>query len=578
VAGGEPRAAASALERSVPRHHLRLVVYVGAAALDAEARAVAVDDAAFLGGVEYLSGERGARGHRLDPVYGLRKRQLLVFEVCEKLHAEFDRLRARRRLGHSRHHVIDPLNFHTVGPGRRDEGRAVGREAHRPHGQSVEARKTVIEWDAGVRMDVLDVAARAADTGPVCDACLGRLVAERSFGLSNAERGSALRTALALRDDEDYEPVETADCWVCEGRCGEFDAWAERATDAVGDAEFETYNVGTRTPPLIEENEALLREEAGVDADAGEPFKSEYNREVGKRVGRLTDTEVSFDRPDVQFTIDLAEDAVDAKVNSAFVYGRYRKLERDIPQTEWPCRECNGSGRQGADPCDHCGGSGYLYDDSVEEYTAPVVEDVMDGTDATFHGAGREDVDALMLGTGRPFVIEVAEPRRRRVETDRLQSDINAFADGAVEVEGLTLATYDMVERVKEHDASKRYRAEVAFDADVDGDALADAVDRLEGTTVEQYTPNRVDHRRAGLTRERDVYGASAEPDDARHATVEIHGAGGLYIKELISGDEGRTEPSLAGILGVGAEVTALDVVAVEGETEPFEDEAFFRE
>jgi len=50
---------------------------------------------------------------------------------------------------------------------------------------------------------------------------------------------------------------------------------------------------------------------------------------------------------------------------------------------------------------------------------------------------------------------------------------------------------------------------------------------------------------------------------------VEIHGEGGLYIKELISGDEGRTEPSLAGLLGVGAEVTALDVVAVEGEDEP---------
>jgi len=95
-------------------------------------------------------------------------------------------------------------------------------------------------------MDVLEVAARATGTGPVCDACLGRLVADRSFGLSNAERGSALRTSLALRDDEDYEPVETADCWVCEGRCTEFDEWAERAAEAVEDVEFATYNVGTR--------------------------------------------------------------------------------------------------------------------------------------------------------------------------------------------------------------------------------------------------------------------------------------------------------------------------------------------
>jgi tRNA pseudouridine synthase 10 len=427
-------------------------------------------------------------------------------------------------------------------------------------------------------MDVLEVAARATETGPVCDACLGRLVADRSFGLSNADRGSALRTALALRDDEDYESVDTAACWVCEGYCADFDAWAERAAAAVEGIEFATYNVGTRPPPLVEENEALFRADAGLDDDAGEPFKSEFNREVGKRFGRLTGAEVSFDRPDVQFTIDLDEDDLDTKVNSTFVYGRYRKLERDIPQTEWPCRECKGSGRQGPDPCDHCGGSGYLYDDSVEEYTAPIVEDVMDGTEATFHGAGREDVDALMLGTGRPFVIEIEEPRRRRVDVKRLQADINAFADGAVEVEGLRLARYDMVARVKELEATKRYRAEVAFDADVDADALAAAVDELEGATIEQYTPNRVDHRRASLTRKRDVYETSAEFVDDRHATVEIHGAGGLYIKELISGDEGRTEPSLAGLLGVGAEVTALDVLAVEGDEEPFEKSDFFRD
>ncbi len=427
-------------------------------------------------------------------------------------------------------------------------------------------------------MDVLEVAERATATGPVCDACLGRLVADRSFGLSNGERGSALRVSLSLRDDVDHAPVETADCWVCEGYCGAFDAWAERAAEAVENVGFETYNVGTRPPPLVEENETLLREEAGLDADAGEPFKSEFNREVGKRFGRLTGAAVSFDRPDVQFTIDLADDELDAKVNSTFVYGRYRKLERDIPQTEWPCRECHGSGKEGREPCDHCGGSGYLYDDSVEEFTAPIIEDVLDGTAATFHGAGREDVDARMLGTGRPFVIEIEEPRRRRTDVKRLESDINAFADGAVEVEGLRLATYDMVARVKELEASKRYRAEVTFDDDVTAAALDEAVAEIDGATIEQYTPNRVDHRRASLTREREAYEVSAELVDPRRAIVEIHGAGGLYIKELVSSDEGRTEPSLAGLLGVGAEVTSLDVLAVEGEEEPFEREEFFRD
>ncbi|AZH24417.1 tRNA pseudouridine(54/55) synthase Pus10 [Haloplanus aerogenes] len=425
-------------------------------------------------------------------------------------------------------------------------------------------------------MSLLDDARRLAATGPVCDACLGRVFADRSFGLTNAERGRSLRVAAALDDDEPFDPVDIADCWVCEGRCAEFDDWAERAAESVDGVEFATYQVGTRTPPLIEENERLLREEIGADADAGEPFKAEFNREVGKRVGRLTDTEVDFERPDVQFVLDLDADRVETEINSAFVYGRYRKLERDIPQTEWPCRECDGSGRQGSQPCDHCGGSGYLYDRSVEGLIAPLVEDVMDGVDAVFHGAGREDVDAKMLGTGRPFVVEVKEPRRRDIDTDRLQEDVNAFAEGAVEVEGLRLATYEMVERVKRLDASKTYRAEVTFDEPVDADAFTDALADLDGATVEQYTPQRVDHRRANLTRTREVYAMSGDLDDATHATVEIHGAGGLYVKELVSGDDGRTEPSLAGLLGVGARVTALDVLAVEGEEESFEDEAYF--
>ncbi|EFW89874.1 putative pseudouridylate synthase [Haladaptatus paucihalophilus DX253] len=431
-------------------------------------------------------------------------------------------------------------------------------------------------------MDVLSAARRVIAEDPVCDACLGRQFADRSFGLTNDERGRSLRVAVALEDDEDFEDPDE-ECWVCEGLTDEYDDYAEQVAEALADVGFETYQVGTRAPPLVEENERLLRELADLPEDTGELFKSEFNREVGKRVGRLTDTEVDFERPDVLALLNLERGDVDVQVNPAFVFGRYRKLERDIPQTKWPCRECGGSGKQlaeggGEEPCDYCGGSGFLYDESVEQLTTPPVLDAMEGTEAIFHGAGREDVDALMLGTGRPFAIEVKKPRRRNPDTDELEREINEFADGKAEVEGLRLATHDMVERVKELDASKTYRAQVEFDDPVTESALAEAMAELDGATVEQFTPNRVDHRRASLTRVREVYDIDGHLDDERHGEVEIHGQGGLYIKELVSGDEGRTEPSLAGLLGVGAEVTALDVVAVEGEDEPFDHDDFLLE
>ena len=447
------------------------------------------------------------------------------------------------------------------------------------------------------------------ETGPVCDSCLGRPFAERSFGLTNAERGRALRTTIALEDDADFEPVEPLECWVCEGYCGTFDAIAETIVGLLEGIDFATYQVGSRVTPLIEENEELFREDAGLEPDVGESLKREVNREVGRRVGAETGAEVGFERPDVLAIVDLdgfdpfdlLEDegdedgreataeprsvtshAVDLQVNPAFVYGRYRKLERDIPQTEWPCRECGGSGIQlgddGEEPCDYCGGSGYLYDTSVEQVVRPHVVSAMDGDEGTFHGAGREDVDARMLEGGRPFVLEVTEPRIRDPDPEALERDINEAAEGAVEVERLRLASYEMVERVKEHDASKRYRADVEFGEPVDESAFEAALAELDGTTLEQYTPQRVDHRRANITRTRTVYDIDGELHEPTRAEVRIHGEGGLYVKELISSDDGRTEPSLAGVLEVDAEVTALDVTGVEGEDEPFELEEFFRD
>lgn len=85
----------------------------------------------------------------------------------------------------------------------------------------------------------------------------------------------------------------------------------------------------------------------------------------------------------------------------------------------------------------------------------------------------------------------------------------------------------------------------------------------LVGATIRQQTPRRVMHRRADLAREKHIYKAKVKRLTPNCFQIEIRCQGGLYIKELITGDDGRTVPSVAQVLGVRAMPLELDVLGV---------------
>ena len=112
--------------------------------------------------------------------------------------------------------------------------------------------------------------------------------------------------------------------------------------------------------------------------------------------------------------MDFATDNVKIQINPLFIEGRYRKLIRGIPQTRWPCRKCKGRG------CKICDFTGKMYPESVEELIAEKVLQATKGSESRFHGAGREDIDVRMLGRGRPFVLEIKEPKIRELKLENI--------------------------------------------------------------------------------------------------------------------------------------------------------------
>jgi tRNA pseudouridine synthase 10 len=395
--------------------------------------------------------------------------------------------------------------------------------------------------------------------GETCDHCLGRFFGKRSHGLSNDERGRGLKITLALAENQPYKEF-TGTCWVCGNFFESVPLWADRVVDAVKDLEFKTHLVGCRVPPLIAENEEMVWSDLSL-ADP-EPFKSEVNREVGKAVSVLTGKVVDFKKPDVVIILDPSTGAVEVQVNSVFFYGRYQKFERGIPQTHWDCRACRGKG------CEKCNFTGAQYLDSVEELIGRPVIEMFDAENAVLHGAGREDIDARMVGTGRPFILEVVAPKKRSIDLAALEAEINRTADGRVSVAIKRWADRPEVETLKSNKAHKKYRILVEVDGELSADEFANALESLKGVTIQQRTPERVAHRRADKIRERKVLDIVFVGEQDGRFVVEVLGEAGLYIKELVSGDSGRTIPSLAEILKRKARVTSLDVTQVEGAKE----------
>jgi len=202
-----------------------------------------------------------------------------------------------------------------------------------------------------------------------------------------------------------------------------------------------------------------------------------------------------------------------------------------------------------------------MYATSVEEVIAAEVMRDAGGTGHALHGMGREDVDARMLGRGRPFILEIKEPRRRPEDLADAIGRVNA--SGLVEVDSLARATGADVVTLKEDRVPKTYRVLLACSPPVDEAKLKTCLQVLGREPIAQRTPERVVHRRADTTRTRRLLSAEVVVVEQERAEIRVTAEAGTYIKEWVHGDHGRTRPSLAERLETTCEVLELDVLDV---------------
>ena len=450
-------------------------------------------------------------------------------------------------------------------------------------------------------MDIFDKVIEIYRDKYICFHCLGRMFSLLGTDTTNHDRGNSLLLAITMdkhraylshQDNHDnasqilkllaekahFTPAQSVlekegieyskpdfaeKCYLCDDIFNDIEIFAKRAEKYLENFEFTNFLIGTALNAQIINKEDNFK--ASHNLLEAESFKNHFNREVGKELSLILGKPAEFGMPDITIIYSIKFESFDITLllRSIFIYGRYNKFVRGIPQTHWDCRLCRGKG------CESCKFTGKQYKTSVEELISPkfVIEAKAD--DSKFHGAGREDIDVKMLGNGRPFILELKNPKIRTLDLKKIQNKVNKSNKKKIKVTDLKYSSKEQVKNLKlnAENTKKVYKALVISKEKISKGNFDDLLKKLKGVyekqNLQQRTPLRVSHRRADKIRVKKIFrveGKFIKPDVSEFI---VETQGGTYIKELISGDNGRTTPSFSDIYGFSLECKKLDVLKI---------------
>lgn len=380
---------------------------------------------------------------------------------------------------------------------------------------------------------------------PLCDRCLGRLFAGLGRGLSNAERGRALKLSVVMslhamslsgRLPENARdvlanaggaaaqvyvelfgsPPEHRSCYICNDALDKFlDEMPQRVADAVKEWGGSTFLVGAKVDPEVIAREERIKAEFGLAF--GESIKSEIKRELGKRA-QLLGPKVSFDRPDVVVMVSFPDGSVSVQPRRLVVKGLYRRLRRDLQLRP------------------------------REALSHPLVARLINDTRSSrvgIVGLVRDEKEVRALGLGIPVEFHLGGPRVRLVPPD----------GSIIEAEGASLEVNSSVEASGPEDLSRRVRVYrcVLYVEGGTFESLQLAAASLRGKEVRQKFMGK---EVSGVVR-----GAECVDMGGGLAECIIALDERLHVMELVSGS--GTEPSLSGLLGTAAECVVADLLGV---------------
>jgi len=329
-------------------------------------------------------------------------------------------------------------------------------------------------------------------------------------------------------------------CFICRGLTARVDEIRSDVLRGLKGYEFRTFSVGLSLPEGMQEREDQLRAEYKLKGR--ETIKAWLSRSLSERVARATRRRVDKLNPELAILVDLEASEVRLNARPVFIYGRYTK-PAGIAQRKTFCATCRGSG------CAVCGYSGYDETKaSVESTIQKRLGPLLGSKKMKFTWIGTEDPESAVGPSGRPFVVEAKNPRKRRVP----RGFVSRTGMGQMRVSGLKLLPSRPLKL-----PSFKFMTRVAIDSTsrISAEDLRSLSRLMRNVVVEFRRPGE----KPAYKR---VYRVKAKAAGRGGILAEIKLDGGLPVKRLVNGDS--VSPSISEVLKADLKCRKFDILKVE--------------
>ena len=363
--------------------------------------------------------------------------------------------------------------------------------------------------------DVISTSKQILKEYDLCENCIGRLFAKK-LGLSSHKfLGKKIKNQLKTKSSQK--------CYICKNILSHLDTYVEKMQDASSGYEFSTFLVGAILKPSLTDRDDVIRSKyrlKGIDS-----IKSDITHQIGKKFAKKAKAKIDYLYPDLTFTINFKNDSCELRAKPLFLYGRYTKNKRGLPQKQTPCNDCKGKG------CLFCDHHGFSEFNSVEGKLAKFLYEKFGCRQTKITWIGGEDKTSLVLGKGRPFFAKLFDPKMRNVRLSK-----NYVKDE------VTIRDLKPITRIPKK--SLQFISEVNL--------LIQTENRIKSNELKQLkelkkTPILIHEKPKKETR-KSVYEIKYRKNSPTSFLMWMTIDGGLPIKRLVEG--GDISPNLSNLLG----------------------------